>query len=183
MATRRSTRSTQSKQTEPVLNDSSPTIRTLINTMRLPSFSKDSERSALPNPESETPLILSPTGTASTASTPDASSHVWDTPQSTHQLNAKSQDFVLTPLTPPTTCDRPAKRISIHAIEHVAATETLTTSNVKLSGEDDRCIEKSQDEDYFFKPKKLIRNLTKELQASKPQQLRTIVRAQLRSLL
>jgi hypothetical protein len=147
------------------------TCRTSLNTMVTPSFNKAEKPFNAPNPKPGTPLVLSPTGTASTASSPGAINYDWDTPESTdHYRKTTSGDLVSTPLTPPTTCERPAKKRLMNTIKHVATTGITTTSNISPSEEADEDVERLQDEDYFFKPKKLIRNLTKELQASESQQ-------------
>jgi hypothetical protein len=120
--------------------------------------------------ESETP------GTDSTASTPDTVNSVWDSPlPSSHHLRQSSSHVALTPLTPQSAYgSSPDSDPAFHArkdfleqsVKEKTASDTVATLHAKLCAKPDLLAHANLEEDYFFEPKKLIRNLTKELQAS-----------------
>ncbi|OAG07516.1 DUF1766-domain-containing protein [Paraphaeosphaeria sporulosa] len=124
---------------------------------------------------SETPLPLPSTGTASTASSPGTIDDIWDSPlPSSHHLSPTCSDVTLTPLTPPSAhyvspdsspAPRAYKALPVKCVEEGGARDALATLNASHCAKTNLGIDPTQDEDYFFKPQKLIRNLTKELQA------------------
>jgi hypothetical protein len=131
---------------------------------------------------SETPLPLSSTGTASKASSPGITDDIWDSPlPSSHDLNSAFSNVTLTPLTPltplsahcaspdSTPAPRACKAFPVKGVEGVekgAGRDALATLNTSYCAKTNVRIDTTQDEDCFFKPQKLFRNLTKELQAS-----------------
>lgn len=129
--------------------------------------------------KSETPLLLSPTGTASTASSPGIGNDVWDSPlPSSRHLGQYRSNVALTPLTPPsadgaspdsTPAPKARKAVSVKSVEEGAARNAVATLHAKYCAKTDLPVDTTLEEDYFFKPQKLIRNLTKELQASELQ--------------
>jgi hypothetical protein len=54
----------------------------------------------------------------------------------------------------------------VEGVEKGAGRDALATLNTSYCAKTNVRIDTTQDEDYFFKPQKLFRNLTKELQAS-----------------
>ena len=126
------------------------------------------------NPES--PLVVSPTGTASTASSPGTADDIWDSPlPSSHHLSSACSNVALTPLTPQsahyaspdsTPAPRAYKAFPVKCVEERAAKDALANLNASPCAKTNSRIDATQDEDYFSKPQKLIRNLTKQLEAS-----------------
>jgi hypothetical protein len=120
--------------------------------------------------ESETP------GTTSIASTPGTGDCVWDSPlPSSHHLRQFPNDVALTPFTPPsaygarpdsTPASQARKSLLGQSVEEGTASDTVATLHAKYCAKPDLLAHANLEEDYFFEPKKLIRNLTKELQAS-----------------
>lgn len=125
---------------------------------------------------SETPLPLSSTGTASKASSPGITDDIWDSSlPASYDLNSAFSNVTLTPLTPlsahcaspdSTPAPRARKAFPVKGIEKGAGRDALATLNTSYCAKTNVRIDTTQDEDYFFKPQKLFRNLTKELQAS-----------------
>lgn len=125
----------------------------------------------LHNIHSELCSALSPTGTISSTSSPGVSNDTWDSPETpSHHPVAGSRIETQTPLTPPTTSNLSAKRGFIPSPPSSPLTfltkQTTTARKVLacmpgLAGAKDGLTELDD-----FKPKKLIRSLTKELQAS-----------------
>jgi hypothetical protein len=54
----------------------------------------------------------------------------------------------------------------VKCVEEGAARDAVATLDASYCAKTNLRIDATQDDDYFFKPQKLIRNLTKELQAS-----------------
>jgi hypothetical protein len=139
--------------------------------------------------KSNSPLLLSPTGTVSTASSPGTNDDIWGSPlPSSHHRSSAYSDVTLTPLTPLSACDaspdstpvsRAYKTSLVECVEEGVARDAVATLNASYLAETNLRIDATQNEDYFFKPPKLIRNLTKELQASELQYPLTSCRAKL----
>jgi hypothetical protein len=127
----------------------------------------------------ETPLLLSPTGTASTASSPGTGNDIWDSPlPSSRHLGQYRSNVELTPLTPPsadgafpdsTPAPKACKAVSVKSVEEGAAGDAVATLHAEYCAKTDLPVDATLEEDYFFKPQKLIRNMTKEFQASELQ--------------
>lgn len=108
--------------------------------------------------ESTSPYIFTSTSASSAAPSPGTSSDVWDTPETPIHRDAKRiKNEVLTPLTPPTPYGGSAEEASVLDKLIKSATrgddEQEGRQKIEIEDEDD------------FQPKKLIRNLTKVLQA------------------
>lgn len=139
--------------------------------------------------KSETPLLVSPIGTASTASSPGIGNDIWDSPvPSNYCLGVTGRNNVLSPLTPLSAHDAsldstPApearKELLAKSVKYEASRNTVATLDTDCGAERNLQIDIAQDEDYFFKPQKLIRNLTKELKASELWYLIALYRAKL----
>lgn len=116
-----------------------------------------------------TPLLLSPTGTASTASFSGIDDDAgWDSPTPSHLLNSQiSSDLVFTPCTPMTPVHG---GITLQKEVHPVATENPGVCENNCSRQAGSCIKDLQKDDYFSKPK-LIRNWTDKLLASKSRNL------------
>lgn len=126
--------------------------------------------------EPGTPLVLSPTGTAFTATSPEGVGDVWDSPDTTqYYSNGTPKSEAVSPITPPTAYtaldeESPVPKASkvLRAVVATSVSRTHTVVGLQSSpgrSENDG-PEQLSAEDYF-KPKKLFRNLTKDLQASK----------------
>ncbi|KAH7088983.1 T5orf172 domain-containing protein [Paraphoma chrysanthemicola] len=123
----------------------------------------------------DTPVLVSPTGTSSTASSPGIADDIWDSPvPPNHYLSGTRRNNALTPLTPPsvhgvsldyTPVPKARKALLPKSVEDGAERDEAATLKVDHGAETKPCIDSAQNEDYFFKPQKLIRNLTKELKA------------------
>jgi hypothetical protein len=128
------------------------------------------ESSVVKETESGTP------GTASTASSPGTGDEIWDSPlPSSHHLHQSPSDVPLTPLTPPSVnaaspysipAPQSLKDLLKQSVDAGAASDTVETIHAQFCAKPDLLGHTDLEEDYFFEPKKLIRNLTKELQAS-----------------
>jgi hypothetical protein len=127
--------------------------------------------------KSEPHLLLSPTGTASNTSSPGAGNDIWDSPlPSSHYLSQYRSNVSSTPLTPPSLDDaspdstpapKARKAVLAKSIDPGKPRDAVTTLYAKHCAKADSTVDPTLNEDYFFKPQKLIRNLTKELLASK----------------
>ncbi|KAH7068931.1 meiotically up-regulated gene 113-domain-containing protein [Paraphoma chrysanthemicola] len=123
----------------------------------------------------ETPILVSPTGTSSTASSPGIANDIWDSPvPPNHYLSETRRNNALTPLTPAsvhgvsldyTPAPKARKALLLKSVEDGAERDEAATVNADHGAETKLSIDSTQNEDYFFKPQKLIRNLTKELKA------------------
>ncbi|CAO2654510.1 Nn.00g112430.m01.CDS01 [Neocucurbitaria sp. VM-36] len=118
------------------------------------------------NPDTRSPLVLPSASAISPASSPGTSNDVWDSPETPIHQNAKRiKQEVLTPLTPPTPYSGSAGQASMSE-----ASESLLAKflNRTIAGEGKsnikEAVEEAYDEGGNFQSKKLIRNLTKELQ-------------------
>ena len=159
-------------KTENVLSDSNTAIRGHYDVTEPKSFKEDAPN-CLHHFELAAPSMSSPTESASAPSSPGAGSDIWDSPETpSNKTVGESAIEVFTPLTPPTTY-----QVSVEHTSITKAHGSLLTDNAVISDEikalipyagDDEDEQRAgiQDEGYF-KPKKLIRNLTKELQARK----------------
>lgn len=172
------------------LLSSKPEIRNPGETVGAKSSSTGISPNCLPDFDPGTPLILSPTETVSAASSPGASNDIWDSPETpSHQPIGKSGTEVLTPLTPPMTYD-----VSVEQTPIPTAPRSLLTTVIKdatIFGKEAARIARSGDEDEwkehilggdYFQPKRLSRNLTKDLQASKSQDPKGTRRTKLRHI-
>jgi hypothetical protein len=134
--------------------------------LRVKSTVKDT-----PGIEPKSPLVLSPTDTASTASTPGHGYDIWDLPETPQQCRIETGTS--TPLTPPTAnhmLKKPSRLLRTplnDEVERVVERRIFGSDNKKYSEKGDKWINPFQHEDYFSKPLKLGRTLTKELQARK----------------
>jgi hypothetical protein len=127
--------------------------------------------------EPGSPLVISPTDSASEAPTPEDGCNVWDLPDTPQHLRDEtSNNGARTPITPPSiykvlkgSIEVPNTNDAIleQAVKSVVETHTFTINRTNCGKKEDQCIDLSQGEDYFSKPDKLFRNLTKQLQASK----------------
>jgi hypothetical protein len=127
--------------------------------------------------EPETPLVLSPTSTASTVSSPGDVNDVWDSPDGTREhSNETLKSEASSPMTPPTVYNIQDKRnpmpkefnvVQASIVKTVARTHIAMQLSTRATRIEDEQPEQLPAEDYFFKPKKLFRNLTKVFQASK----------------
>jgi hypothetical protein len=116
-----------------------------------------------------TPLLLSPTGTASTASSPGTYDVIWDSSTPSHLQNSEMpSDSVFTPSTPSTLTRRVT---GSRAEQQIVATGTPVLCEDSCTRQTSSRMKNLQEEDYFFKPVKLFRNLTDKLHASKSQNI------------
>lgn len=140
-------------------------------------LSKGARSTFPPDFDSKIPLILSPTGTTSSAaSSPGANNDIWDSPETPSHLSARKHNIeILTPLTPPTTYDASETKTPItkttgsflkKAIKSETIFEKLTARIASSDAEEGELKDTSQSEDYFGQ-KKIFRNLTKDFQAGK----------------
>lgn len=108
------------------------------------------------------PLLLSPTSTASTASSPCVKDAIWDSPLPSHLQDSQTPSgLVLTPSTPLT----PVRRGTLLQAKSPEVCEN------DRSGQACSKIKDVQEEDYILKPRKLFRNMTNALHESKFQNL------------
>jgi hypothetical protein len=129
-----------------------------------------------PDIKSESPLLLSPSGTSSTAPSPGTGSSIWDSPlPSSHHLSQSYSHGASTPLTPPssdgaspdsTPAPKARKAILVKTVEEGKARDAVATLNANYRAKTILSVDATLDDDCEFKPQKLIRNLTKELLAS-----------------
>ncbi|KAH7357457.1 meiotically up-regulated gene 113-domain-containing protein [Pyrenochaeta sp. MPI-SDFR-AT-0127] len=119
----------------------------------------------LPNFESKSPLILSPTGTVSSAaSSPGDTGDIWDSPQTPFHLSVrKSQGLISTPLTPPTTFNASLKKYSTPTGPELLQTKVPKDKTIfeKLAAGT------SQADGYFgqIEEKNIFRSLKKDFEA------------------
>lgn len=124
-------------------------------------------------------LLLSPTETVSTASSPGLSDKDWDILETpSYRPVTKSKFEPQTPLTPPSTYKDVYKEDTSIFVSRLSFSPPLADQRME-TGKMEVLMSHAEvktggmwvaNEDYF-QPKKLIRNLTKELQASKFQAL------------
>jgi hypothetical protein len=120
-----------------------------------------------------TPLILSPTSSVSTPSTPGTGCVVWDTPETPLRQSSIQGDFNLsTPLTPPVasddlgqTCEPQAKPNLLPVADHIPPTQ-ITTPDLD-SGLKNRQSARTSRVSDAVDPGELFRNCKDALLASK----------------
>jgi hypothetical protein len=127
--------------------------------------------------DTETPLVLSPTSTASTVASPSDVNGVWDSPDGNRDhSNETPKSEASSPMTPSTVCytqgeHKPVpKLISVvqgNVVKSVARAQITVQLSTRATGSENEQPKGVQAEDYVFKPEKLFRNLTKVFQASK----------------
>lgn len=126
---------------------------------------------------SQGPLVLSPTAKSSGASASSAGMDMWDSPRTPSQCPDKmSMIGVWTPFTLPTTHDVSAEQTPAPEATKIPpkkAGKSTAPIDTAISCTSDLGEKKHQKKalqgDVYFQPKKLIRNMTKELQASELQ--------------
>jgi hypothetical protein len=120
----------------------------------------------------QSPPVLSPADSNSTASSPGNTSNIWVSPETPcRQSDRKIKIEALTPLTPPTTYSVTAKqKIIFTPLQSLVNTNTIFQKiEARIARSSDQNVEEDiagHGEDEFA-PKKLIRGLTAEFQASK----------------
>jgi hypothetical protein len=127
--------------------------------------------------EPGTPTVLSPTRTASTVSSPGDDNDTWDSPDRTREhSDGTLKSEASSPIAPPTVYEvldkqtpvsKALKVVQASAVKIGSNTHAVVQIQTRSRKKENEKLEQIQSEDYSFKPRKLIRNLTKELQASK----------------
>jgi hypothetical protein len=157
-----------------------PSTRTFRRATRLPSLKREDTPEYSIRLDPGSPVLLSPTDSVSSASSPGAENDLWGTPETPLLRPGRTPTTeVLTPLTPLTTYDedneqspipKATKSLRTRGIRRAVATDTVAsrTASVDIEKED-------LEADDYFQPKKVVRNLTKELRASKSQSPRVII--------
>lgn len=150
--------------------DSDPAIgkNTSENTEKVAEAEIPVTEPNFPDVAPQSPVVSSPTGTASTASSPGNASDVWDTPETPIQKSIK-RTATLTPLTPSSVYDVSVKRECYQrppkSLFDVDVSKNTNGFSKLLEADAGKALNEYEDEDYFFKPK-LIRNMTKEFEKS-----------------
>lgn len=128
-----------------------------------------------PTSDLKRPLILSSSGSSSAASSPGAKDDIWDTQETPLRRSPRLLDRKdWTPLTPPTSYEaQPKKSFFGKATESpLALTVTKTSSSARTTTSilDEAELENTLDDEEDFKPRKLFRNCTDDLNASESRQ-------------
>jgi hypothetical protein len=168
-------------QTEHKPQDFKPSTHTFHKAVGFLSLKQEGTLDYLLRLDPGSPVVLSPTESVSTTSSPGAENDIWGSPETPSlRPGGTPATEVLTPLTPPTTYDedndqspipKATKSLRTTAIRRAAATDTVAPRSIASV---DIKTEELEADDYF-QPKKLFRNLTKDFQASKSQKLGGII--------